>query len=69
MNRNLLGDSALIGAAVALLVVFGYMRVTGRFIAIEPNPWYFWSEIILFIGMLALGIERVVAHLRGGERR
>lgn len=63
---EIIGDLALLGVALALLVAFSYMYITGSFTAIESSPWRFWLEIGLFIAIICLSVNRLLDDLHKG---
>jgi len=57
---------SLIGYSLALTIAFIIMKVTGRFIAIEPNQAVFWGEISLFMVTMIFAAIGLTATLRKG---
>ncbi len=45
-------------AHLILIKLFGLVMIA------EPNNWILWVEILMMIGIVALGIERLVKDLR-----
>ncbi len=56
--REVLAYILLIACSGVWLLVFISIAITGGYQAIEPNPFILYGEILLFVLITGLGIER-----------
>lgn len=62
---ELAGDGITIASGIIFSIIFINIILHGAFIGYEDNNFILWSELILSIVILVIGIERLIDDVRG----
>lgn len=62
--KNILSDLFLMGISAALLYVFIFMGITGRYVAIESIAWVYWLEMSMFTFFIGWSIYSIASKVR-----
>lgn len=61
---EIIADTLLVGMAIAFLAHFGFIWRYGWVQIGEPNLWLLALETVFLVGILALGVQRLINDIR-----